>query len=362
MHNRPSSSAGGTAHFQLLDGYRGLAAVAVVLFHMRTTIGGVAPSSAYLAVDLFFALSGYVISYAYDSRKLATWHFALLRVVRLFPLYLAGSALTAVAAFAAVFVQHDAHYWSASQLLQTVALALFMLPSVATGNLFQFNMPAWSLFYEMIASLVYGARGWLRIAPATCMAVCGAGLAIEAVRHGGLDHGAVWEWSRGETLAFGICRVGFSFPLGMLMRRHADSIRLPTIPAPILLVALGAVLCAWPSGSLRVVYDLLFVAILSPVLILLGSRASGQARWGYGFLGEISYPIYVLHNPVLDLVTGLLRRHNHAGFIPPWAQVAFLAGLIIVAWAAGAIDASFRSWLTTTLGIRARKRPAMVEA
>ena len=57
--------------YEILDGLRGVAAVLVVCFHFFETYFGMAPNQpinhGYLAVDFFFALSGFVIGYAYDE-------------------------------------------------------------------------------------------------------------------------------------------------------------------------------------------------------------------------------------------------------------------------------------------------------
>lgn len=89
----------GRPHFETLDGLRGIAAIAVVIFHFMEFI---APdyrdnfiAHAYLAVDFFFCLSGFVIAYAYDGKlqTLGILLFVKLRLIRLHPLVLIGSLL-----------------------------------------------------------------------------------------------------------------------------------------------------------------------------------------------------------------------------------------------------------------------------
>lgn len=79
-----------------LDGLRGLAALSVVVLHSYRFIGDMAWSSAALAVDLFFALSGFVLAHAYSQRlaeDLSVGEFMKARFIRLYPLYLVGIAL-----------------------------------------------------------------------------------------------------------------------------------------------------------------------------------------------------------------------------------------------------------------------------
>lgn len=86
-------------HFEILDGLRGIAAVAVVIFHfMEFAVPDYSKSfiaHAYLAVDFFFCLSGFVIAYAYDNKvqKLGALQFLKLRLIRLHPLVIIGSVL-----------------------------------------------------------------------------------------------------------------------------------------------------------------------------------------------------------------------------------------------------------------------------
>lgn len=86
-------------HFIILDGLRGIAALAVVIFHSME-IAVPDPNKnfiehAYLAVDFFFCLSGFVIAYAYDNKlpAIGAVQFLKLRLIRLHPLVLTGSVL-----------------------------------------------------------------------------------------------------------------------------------------------------------------------------------------------------------------------------------------------------------------------------
>ena len=86
-------------HFEILDGLRGLAALVVVIFHfMEIIIADFSNnfiSHGYLAVDFFFCLSGFVVSYAYDNRiaGMGLKTFIKLRLIRLQPLVIIGSVL-----------------------------------------------------------------------------------------------------------------------------------------------------------------------------------------------------------------------------------------------------------------------------
>jgi peptidoglycan/LPS O-acetylase OafA/YrhL len=84
------------SRFGTLDGLRGVAVMVVVLYHAGIIFGAWISRFGYLAVDLFFALSGFVLSHAYDNRfvgGMRVAEFLYLRVVRLYPLYFLGLVL-----------------------------------------------------------------------------------------------------------------------------------------------------------------------------------------------------------------------------------------------------------------------------
>lgn len=96
--NSPISLIETKPHYQILDGLRGVAAVIVVLFHILEAhaLGNRTEqiiNHGYLAVDFFFLLSGFVISYAYDDRwgKMTLKDFFLRRIIRLHPMIIVGS-------------------------------------------------------------------------------------------------------------------------------------------------------------------------------------------------------------------------------------------------------------------------------
>ena len=87
--------------YEILDGLRGVAAIMVVLFHMfecySPGVTGQIINHGYLSVDFFFALSGFVITYAYDDRwnQMSTWSFFKRRIIRLHPMAVFGTLLCA---------------------------------------------------------------------------------------------------------------------------------------------------------------------------------------------------------------------------------------------------------------------------
>ncbi|RYE24853.1 MAG: acyltransferase, partial [Sphingobacteriaceae bacterium] len=151
-------------HFDILDGLRGVAAVAVVIFHFMEfatpdyTQNFIA--HAYLAVDFFFCLSGFVIAYAYDNRlqTIGTWQFFKLRLIRLHPLVIIGSVLGLLSFVFDPFSNLHQLYQGSKMLLMFVASCLLIpypLVKERYFNLFHLNPPSWSLFWEYMANIAY---------------------------------------------------------------------------------------------------------------------------------------------------------------------------------------------------------------
>jgi peptidoglycan/LPS O-acetylase OafA/YrhL len=97
---RVDRTSGGKEHFEVLDGLRGSAAFLIVIFHLFNYSLGWDNSlslarHAYLAVDFFFGLSGFVVGYAYDDRwtRMSMLQFFRIRLIRLHPLVLMGATL-----------------------------------------------------------------------------------------------------------------------------------------------------------------------------------------------------------------------------------------------------------------------------
>ena len=154
----------GKQHFLILDGLRGVAAFAVVVFHFMewiiTDFTKNFIAHGFLAVDFFFCLSGFVIAYAYDNRieELGIKKFFKLRFIRLHPLVVFGSVLGLLGFFLDPF-SNEAAATTSGMIALVFLSSLFLIPFPVLAdrgfNLFSFNAPAWSLFWEYIANIVY---------------------------------------------------------------------------------------------------------------------------------------------------------------------------------------------------------------
>jgi peptidoglycan/LPS O-acetylase OafA/YrhL len=309
----PDVTATGKPHFEVLDGLRGSAALMVVLFHIQgITVdwaqGKLMFPHAYLAVDFFFVLSGFVIGYAYDDRwgRMTIGAFVRLRLIRLHPLVVLGTILGLISYLFDPFgaAKQTAPAWAIALAFGTSLLAL---PSVPLANRWTdthpLNGPGWTLFQEYIANLVY-ALG-LRKAPTSALAVLVAVAAIGTLTLGlsadTMDRGSAWEGWWGAPL-----RLCYPFLAGLLIYRVRDrlpALRLGFLPLTVLLIV-AFTLPQLPSpGSINRngLYEALCVLLLFPLVVITGAHSNsgrGMDRLCH-FSGRISYPIYITHFPFL---------------------------------------------------------------
>eukprot|EP01039_Chlorochromonas_danica_P017569 gene17569-20980_t len=157
------------SHYEILDGLRGVAAVLVVTFHVLETFNGgnrfnQIINHGYLAVDFFFLLSGFVVAYAYDDRwgKMTQWDFYKRRLIRLQPMVIMGSLIGAALFYfqaGSVFPLISATpVWKMLLIMLVGCTLVPVLPSMdirGWQEMHPLNGPAWSLFFEYIANILY---------------------------------------------------------------------------------------------------------------------------------------------------------------------------------------------------------------
>ena len=160
-------------HYDLLDGLRGVAAILVLWYHVFEGYAFAAnapiietPNHAYLAVDFFFILSGFVIAYAYDDRwgkSMSSGNFFKRRLIRLHPMVVMGAVLGVITFLLQGSVQWDGTHVATSAVMIALLCAMFFIPAVpgcsyeirGNGEMFPLNGPAWSLFFEYIGNILY---------------------------------------------------------------------------------------------------------------------------------------------------------------------------------------------------------------
>jgi peptidoglycan/LPS O-acetylase OafA/YrhL len=325
-----------------LDLLRGIAAAAVLIYHSSNFLGFQLLPQSYLAVDLFFVLSGFVIAHNYDRRiasGMTTSQFMTQRIIRLYPCY--GLALVVSFVLGSARLAREAGTIDVGGLALAGALNAVMLPAFNrpyhVTSLFPFNGASWSIFFELVANLFYC---WVfrylgRRSIAVIVLVSAVVLAVAANVHGTVDLGM-----RPGDFAFGVPRVFVSFFVGVAIRRYVpgtsssrmNEIRLTLVSVVLVLAFVGTDLL--PRRP-PVVGDLLCVLLLMPVLVILASRIHvlGAARAISTWAGNASYPIYLLQAPFFLLFAALpqVLIHRRSTELTPWIGIALILTTTVTA-------------------------------
>jgi peptidoglycan/LPS O-acetylase OafA/YrhL len=356
-------------HYVILDGLRGVASLVIIVFHLFEAYAQNDPqrqiiNHGYLAVDFFFVLSGFVIAHAYDGRweRMTPWEFCKRRLVRLQPMVVIGSLIGA-----ALFgFQHysiypkaaDASVWQVSLAL---ALGCLLIPMPKSMDIrgwdetYPLNGPAWSLFYEYYANLLY-AFGIRRFSNRGLGIIVGlSAIALVQLAVFGDRGDLIGGWSLDlPGLHVGFVRVFFPFFAGVLLNRLGKTIRLKRAFAisSLLLIAafalprLGGTDEMWLNG----LYDAVCVIVIFPVIVMIGagemasqSRSVRIAR----VFGVLSYPVYITHYPLIYIYTGWVADAHVPPFEGAIVGVGTFALSIAIAFACLKLfDEPARRWLS----------------
>jgi peptidoglycan/LPS O-acetylase OafA/YrhL len=351
--NTPMPGTRRGEYFEMLDGLRGVAAGAVLFGHATSIITKhTLVDRKPLAVQFFFMLSGFVVACAYEARMAAgmsVMEFYLRRAIRLYPLIVAGAVLGTF-----WFAISDPHFSSDPLAFLAPILAAFALPSPHTGfsfGLFPINPPEWSLFFELLA---YGAFGALilRCKSRHLMTTAVAALALYSI--------VTIFYFRREDFPFWANSFGASasFCIGILLWRWHERGMLPRYRLPFYVLAMLLLAACGLPFEFGWGPDIVAVAVLFPILIICGA-ASGKGPTGRmeRFLGELSYPLYILHFPIL-----LAAKRVFLSAIGPTGTIAIACAIAVASsWVALVLfDRPVRGWLGERLLPKPRKRLSAV--
>lgn len=349
-------------HYEILDGLRGVAALLVVIYHIFEGLSFAAGGTVitfinhgYLAVDFFFILSGFVIGYAYDDRLGKTMKlgsFFKRRLIRLHPMIIIGAVIGALSFFIQGSTQWNGTHVAASFVILSMLCAVFLIPAIpgtkmdvrGNGEMFPLNGPSWSLFFEYIGNILYAL--FIHRLPTkrlACLTII-SGILLSAFAlldisgYGMLGVG--WTLD-GSNLVGGFLRMFFPYTLGMLLARkfyRMRPIRGIFWIASLSLLALFMVpyINGGTSVSLNALYELACIVIFFPCIILAGASGyiSGTCSGRFcKFMGDISYPLYVVHYPIMYLFYSWLIRGEHYSIDEVLVEAVAVVSLsIVMAW------------------------------
>lgn len=369
MTNKPASLIAEKPHYLILDGLRGVASLMVVAFHLleahATSHIDQKINHGYLAVDFFFLLSGFVIGYAYDDRwkKMSIGTFFKRRLVRLQPMIILGMVIGA-----ACFYFQASSYWPMIENVPVWTMLLIMLigctllpvpPSMdirGWDEMHPLNGPAWSLFFEYIANILYALviRRFSKTVLSIAVFIAGCALIHLAVTSPNGD--IIGGWSlEPRQLRIGFTRLLYPFLAGLLLSRIAKPAYLKNAflwcsLLTVLFLAIpriGGHEHLWMNG----LYDSLTIILAFPLIVYLGACGKlpekGWMTKVCRFFGDISYPVYITHFPLVYIYTALVNDGGKRPFNETWplALAFFIASILLAFASLKWYDEPVRRWL-----------------
>lgn len=343
-------------HYEILDGLRGVAALMVIIFHLFEAHSGgnhleQIVNHGYLAVDFFFMLSGFVIGYAYDDRwnRMTLGTFFKRRIIRLHPMVIMGSIVGAVFFYfqesAICFpLIGETPVW---QLLLLMVWGFTLLPLPLRWDvrgwteMHPLNGPAWSLYYEYIANILYALfiRRFSKAALAI-LVVIAAGFTLyrsQTAPMGDMVGGWSLTW---EQQYVGFVRLMYPFFGGLLLSRLGWLIKIKKrafwycsllIVVVLSVPRLGGEEQFWLNG----LYEACCILFVFPLIVSMGAggKVTGQRSTAIcKFLGDISYPIYMTHYPLVYVYTAWVANTGATLREGIPYMLLVLAGAVVLAY------------------------------
>ncbi len=376
--NPSAAFADSKPHYLLLDALRGAAALMVVWYHFFEGFAfaeGTAITTfnhGHLGVDLFFMLSGFVISYAYDDRwqrtpnPLTLKEFFKRRLIRLHPMLIMGAIIGFTTFCLQGGVKWDGTPTPMSWSLVALVLTMFFIPAYpgapydlrGNGEMFSLNGPSWSLFFEYIGNLLYAL--FIRHLGNRALAVLTAALGVAwcwfvTTDVSGYDMiGIGWTLDTANFFG-GLLRMMFPFSLGMVMARNFKPVKIKGIfwIAWAVLFGLFSVPAFAKCGAVSIngLYEFACILFVFPAIVWFtaSGETSGKISSAFcKFLGDISYPLYIVHYPVMYLFYAWLIENKLYTLGETWPVVIMVFAInIALAYACLKLyDEPVRRWLT----------------
>ncbi len=358
--------------YEILDGLRGVAAAYIVIYHLCEGCG-IFLGHGHLGVDFFFALSGFVIGYAYDGRwgVMSTWDFFKRRIIRLHPLVLIGMVI----GLGLFYFGESTFFPRIAQAAWWKVLLLFlycslMLPMPNSWDIRgwqdtnSFNGNIWSLQWEYLVNILYALV--LRRLP-TCALVALAGVAavgtidlslnldifnLYAASRAGQEYTVNGGWSLTiDQLYVGSVRLLYPFLAGLILARIKSRLRLSAGFWTCSFLVLAMMSFPKLPGVWNGVFEAGCILAFLPFMICLGagSPAAGTRTAAVcRFLGEISYPLYIVHMPLAYMQMAWVSNHPSAakGVIVLISASVFVLSIGLAYACSRLYDVPVRNWLT----------------
>lgn len=366
-------------HYEILDGLRGVAAVMVIAFHLLEAHSGGSHlnqiiNHGYLAVDFFFMLSGFVIGYAYDDRwdRMSVWTFFKRRLIRLQPMVVMGSIVGALLFYfqeSSVFPNISDTTVGTMLLVMFLGFTLLPLPLKwdirGWMEMHPLNGPAWSLYYEYIGNILYALfiRKFNKLALGILVVLSACLTLYYCLTAPSGDIVGGWALNF-EQQYVGMVRLMYPFFGGLLLSRLDWLPRIEKrafwwcsmlIVIVLSIPRIGGEEHFWMNG----LYEALCIILVFPVIVSMGAggKVTGKRSVAFcKFLGDISYPVYITHYPIVYVYTAWVANNNISlaeGM--PYIIMAFVAAILLAYACLKLYDEPVRKSLTVRFLKGARK-------
>lgn len=376
MKKQDTKTKDSKPHYALLDGLRGVAALLVVWYHVFEgfQFAGNKPiidfiNHGYLAVDFFFILSGFVVGYAYDNRwgkTLTLGGFFRHRLIRLQPMVCMGALIGAASFLLSGMERWDGTHATLWLTFLAFVCGCLMLPALpgmprevrGNGEMFPLNGPCWSLFFEYVGNIVYALfirRLSTRLLAVLSFALCCA-LAWFAVtaQSGYGSIGVGWTVDRTNILG-GSLRMLCPFTMGLLLSRIFKPIHYArgafwTSAALLLIIFHVPYIHSDGALSLNGIFEAACIIAVFPLVVWYaasGKTTDIASTRICRFLGDISFPLYIVHYPLMYAFYMWLIKTRQYTLYETWpAALAVVTASIILAWLCLKLyDMPVRKWL-----------------
>ncbi len=329
-------------HLPALTGIRGLAAWMVVVYHARLSLTDWMPSGivalfgyGYLAVDLFFMLSGFVMWLNYAPRLAASGmagapDFWWRRAARIWPLHMA--VLLAMIAFALLLVATGRS--TQGYPFAELPLHVLLLQNWGFTDGLSWNHPAWSISTELGAYLLFPflvlGIAWGRIrTPVLVAIIAGAALLIFAV----FDFFGAARLGD-EIPRLGLLRCLLQFVMGMVLAQLWSRWREVHTHAATTAIIGAMLLGGWIASGWgeTLLVPLGFAALLLALALSTGPLAKFLGNRALEWLGDISYASYLIHFPLFILAKIVLAGDDLQ--VGPLGFIGYALVLLLLSHAA----------------------------
>ena len=376
MKKQDTKTKDSKPHYALLDGLRGVAALLVVWYHVFEgfQFAGNKPvidfiNHGYLAVDFFFILSGFVVGYAYDNRwgkTLTLGGFFRRRLIRLQPMVIMGAVIGAVSFLLSGMERWDGTHATLWLTFLAFVCGCLMLPALpgmprevrGNGEMFPLNGPCWSLFFEYIGNIVYALlirRLSTRLLAVLSFALCCALTWFAVTDQSGYGSiGVGWTVDSVNILG-GLLRMLCPFTMGLLLSRIFKPIHYArgafwTSAALLLIIFHVPYIYSDGALSLNGVFEAACIIAVFPLVVWYaasGKTTDIASTRICRFLGDISYPLYIVHYPLMYAFYMWLIKTRQYTLYETWpTALAVVTASIILAWLCLKLyDMPVRKWL-----------------